>query len=106
MRFPETEEEMWQFGIWGISVMCYALVLRTIYDAIKYSCQLQRYFVYLDIIKKIKVMYSLNCSYFDKEYDSVNELVNDVISSGMDPNYEITYNGVGTGEECVDFIVE
>ena len=38
MRLPETEEEMWQFGIWGISVMCYALVLRTIYDAIKYSC--------------------------------------------------------------------
>ena len=38
MRFPETEEEMWQFGIWGISVMRYALVLRTIYDAIKYSC--------------------------------------------------------------------
>ena len=72
----------------------------------KKGCQLQRYFVYLDIIKKIKVMYSLNCSYFDKEYDSVNELVNDVISSGMDPNYEITYNGVGTGEECVDFIVE
>ena len=51
-------------------------------------------------------MYSLNCSYFDKEYDSVNELVVDVVSSGMDPNYEITYNGVGTGEECVDFIVE
>ena len=25
-------------------------------------------------------MYSLNCSYFDKEYDSVNELVNDVIN--------------------------
>ena len=51
-------------------------------------------------------MYSLDCSYFDKEYDSVNELVNDVVSSGMDPNYEITLYGLGTGENCVDFIVE
>ena len=50
-------------------------------------------------------MYSLNCSYFDKEFNSINELVNDVISSGMDSNYEITKNGVGIGEECVDFIV-
>ena len=51
-------------------------------------------------------MYSLNCSYFDKEYDSLNELVDGVISSGQDPNYEITKDGVGIGEECVDFIVE
>ena len=50
-------------------------------------------------------MYSLNCSYFKKEYSTINELVNDVIVSGMDPNYEITKNGVGIGEDCVDFIV-
>ena len=50
-------------------------------------------------------MYSLNCSYFNEEYNSINELVNDVISRGMDPNYEITYNGLGTGEIAVDFIV-
>lgn len=106
MRLPETDEEMWRMGYWGIAIMTVGTIIRCIYDALKDSCQLQRYFVYLDIIKKIEVMYSLNCSYFDKEYDSVNELVNDVISSGMDPNYEITYNGVGTGEECVDFIVE
>ena len=49
-------------------------------------------------------MYSLNCSYFDKEYDSVNELVNDVISSGMDPNYEITLNGHGTGETLFEIM--
>ena len=30
-------------------------------------------------------MYSLNCSYFNEEYNSINELVNDVISRGMDP---------------------
>ena len=50
-------------------------------------------------------MYSLNCSYFKKEYSTINELVNDVIVSGQDPNYEITKNGVGIGEDCVDFIV-
>jgi hypothetical protein len=50
-------------------------------------------------------MYSLDCSYFDKKYNSVNDLVNDVIASGMDPNYEITYKGLGTGQECVHYIV-
>jgi hypothetical protein len=50
-------------------------------------------------------MYSLNCSYFNEEYNSINELVNDVIRRGMDPNYEITKNGLGIGEDCVDFIV-
>ena len=38
MRYPQTDREMWQFGLWAIGVMCYALVIRTIYDAIKYSC--------------------------------------------------------------------
>jgi hypothetical protein len=35
-------------------------------------------------------MYSLKCSYYEKEFDSINELVDDVMASGMDPNYEIT----------------
>ena len=51
-------------------------------------------------------MYSLDCSYFKKEFDSVNDLVNDVASSGMDPNYEITHNGILTGEMASDFILE
>ena len=50
-------------------------------------------------------MYSLNCSYYDKEFDSLNELINDVMASGMDPNYEITKDGKGIGEEAIDFIV-
>jgi hypothetical protein len=50
-------------------------------------------------------MYSLDCSYFKKEFDSVNDLVNDVATSGMDPNYEITYNGLGTGEYVIDLLV-
>jgi hypothetical protein len=50
-------------------------------------------------------MYSLDCSYFDKQFKSINALVDYVMSSGMDPNYEITENGVGIGEEVIDYIV-
>jgi hypothetical protein len=50
-------------------------------------------------------MYSLDCSYYDKEFETLSELINDVMSSGMDPNYEITKDGKGTGEEAFDFIV-
>ena len=46
-------------------------------------------------------MYSLDCSYYSKTFDSVDDLVNDVIQSGMDPNYEITRNGIPTGEEVI-----
>jgi hypothetical protein len=31
-------------------------------------------------------------------------LLDDVVSSGMDPNYEITRNGKGTGERAIDLI--
>jgi hypothetical protein len=50
-------------------------------------------------------MYSLDCNYYDKEFDSINELINDVMASGMDPNYEITKNGKGIGEQAIEFIV-
>ena len=50
-------------------------------------------------------MYSLDCSYYKKEFDNVDDLINDVIVSGMDPNYEITWNGIGTGEMAIDYIV-
>ena len=49
-------------------------------------------------------MYSLNCSYFNETFSSVGELINHIISSGMDPNYEITLNGVGTGEDAIELI--
>ncbi len=51
-------------------------------------------------------MYSLDCSYYSKTFDSVDDLVNDVIQSGMDPNYEITRNGIPTGEEVIELIIE
>lgn len=50
-------------------------------------------------------MYSLNCSYYNKEWNSLVELINDVVSSGMDPNYEITLNGhVIEGETLFDIM--
>jgi hypothetical protein len=49
-------------------------------------------------------MYSLKCSYYTKQFQSISELVDDVITSGMDPNYEITLNGNGMGEEIINYI--
>jgi hypothetical protein len=49
-------------------------------------------------------MYSLNCEYYEREFNTLNELMDDVVFSGMDPNYEITKDGVGTGEMVSDII--
>ena len=51
-------------------------------------------------------MYSLDCSYYSKSFDTIGELIDDVMISGMDPSYEITHNGIPTGEEIIEFIVE
>ena len=50
-------------------------------------------------------MYSLDCNYYDRSFDTIDELIDDVVSSGMDPNYEITKNGVGTGEDISSLII-
>ena len=49
-------------------------------------------------------MYSLNCSYYDKSFTTIDALLEDVIATGMDPNYEITRNGRSTGETAWDLI--
>ena len=49
-------------------------------------------------------MYSLNCDYFVEEFSSLNELIYYIEQVGMDPNYEITRNGKGTGEYVSDLI--
>jgi hypothetical protein len=49
-------------------------------------------------------MYSLDCVYYEKEFTSVSELIDDVVSSGMDPNYEITRNGKSIGETVAELI--
>ena len=50
-------------------------------------------------------MYSLDCPYYKDEFDTLDELINNVIETGMDPNYKITKNGVGTGEDIVELIM-
>jgi hypothetical protein len=45
-------------------------------------------------------MYSLKCSYFDKEFNSLDELVDYVMVGGMDP-----IDGKGIGEDIRDYMV-
>jgi hypothetical protein len=47
----------------------------------------------------------VECGYYSKEFNTVGELIDDVMSSGMDPNYYITKNGVNIGEMVSDYIV-
>jgi len=49
-------------------------------------------------------MYTLDCSYYTKSFNSIDELIDDIIISGMDPNYEIVRNGKPTGDMAVDLI--
>lgn len=49
-------------------------------------------------------MYGLKCDYYTKQFNTLDELIDDVMMSGMDPNYEITRNGKGTGEQVSDLI--
>jgi hypothetical protein len=50
-------------------------------------------------------MYSLDCSYYTKSFTTLNELIDNVTISGMDPNYEITRDGKGIGENAIDYLV-
>ena len=51
-------------------------------------------------------MYSLKPDYYFKEFDTIDELVNDVAISGMDPSVEITKDGKGIGEYPIDYLIE
>ena len=50
-------------------------------------------------------MYSLKCDYYTKEFSTLEELIDDVMTSGMDPNHEVTRDGKGIGEDAIDFIM-
>ena len=50
-------------------------------------------------------MYSLDCEYYNREFATLEDLIEDILSSGMDPNYEITWNGQLTGEIAFNFIL-
>ncbi len=53
---------------------------------------------------KTKDMYGLDCSYYTKEFPTLEELITDVMESGMDPCYEVTHNGVGMQQELIEFM--
>jgi len=54
--------------------------------------------------KKSTSVYGLKCSYYTKTFNSIMELVDDVVASGMDPNVKITCNGKVTNERPIDLI--
>lgn len=49
-------------------------------------------------------MYTLKCSYYKKKFNTLQELIDDVMESGMDPNYMIYKNGKTTHERVIDHI--
>ena len=49
-------------------------------------------------------MYSLNCKFYNKKFSTIDELINDVINSGTDPSYDITFNDKNTGEQAIELI--
>jgi 3-phosphoglycerate kinase len=49
-------------------------------------------------------MYSLDLPYYTKEFNSLVELIDDVIVSGIDPNCYITENGISIGEKAVEHL--
>lgn len=49
-------------------------------------------------------MYSLDCTFYSKAFKTINELIDDVITSGMDPNYWVTKDGHTISEKAIDFI--
>ena len=55
---------------------------------------------FFSIVNYISFMF-----YFDKEFPSIAALYKYCIETGMDPNYEITFNGKGTGEELFEIMV-
>ena len=49
-------------------------------------------------------MYSLDCDYYHKEFNSLDKLLDDIVISGMDPNYKITKDGRSIGETAWELI--
>ena len=60
--------------------------------------------VYLNYKLKQKHMYRLKCGYYKSKFNTLNELLKDIMSSGMDPDYMITRDGKSTGERAINLI--
>ena len=63
------------------------------------------FLLYIHVNQKDKIMYSLKCSYYGAEFTTLGDLIAHIMISGMDPNYEITKDGKGIGEEAINYIV-
>lgn len=50
--------------------------------------------------------YGLDCSYFTKTYDTIEQLIEGALAGGVDPSMDITLNGKPTGEQLIDQMVE
>ena len=50
-------------------------------------------------------MYSLKCDYYDKEFETIDELLQDILNSGMDSSYEITKDGLVIGESAFQLLI-
>ena len=82
-----------------------AKYIKTFYETFLVKCLDRIEFLLIFIlIKKIRDMYSLNCDYYTAEFPTLGDLIAHIMISGMDPNYEITRNGKGTGEMAIDFV--
>lgn len=49
-------------------------------------------------------MYSTNCPWYNKVFDTLDLLLQDIMISGADPNYEITLYDKGIRETAWDHI--
>jgi hypothetical protein len=49
-------------------------------------------------------MYTLDCNYYKAEFKTIGDLIAHIMLSGMDPNYEILYNGKKTGMIAIEYI--
>lgn len=49
-------------------------------------------------------MYTLLCSYYQKEFSTIDQLIDDILATGMDPNYEIIKDGIPQGETAWDYM--
>jgi len=49
-------------------------------------------------------MYTLDCPHYTKSFETIDALLDDVITSGQDPNYEILEDGESIGETAWDLI--
>ena len=50
------------------------------------------------------IMFTIDCNYYTKTFSALYELLNDIINSGQDPNYQIIYNGEKTGVTAWELI--